>query len=641
MVSPRFLPILFCLFLAVAFPVCVVAQLPDLDDLYDFGGFSDNTLQFGNKKNATFSALIASAPPQNNADAFLVVQAKIEPGWHLYSITQPPGGPLRGTIRLESSPEFQTSEPFLTASDLHVEISGIFNGLRIESHLDEASWIAPLKFAPGISLDSLQINGSFSGQVCEGLDGVCIPINDEKFQAVYDPSFDVESFLAKTDKAVVLFVETPAEEITGETQFAPQETEVVNSLLGLLAVAFLGGMILNVMPCVLPVIGLKILSFFEQAGKNRMHAFVLNVWYTVGMLSVFLTLAFLSVGLNRMFSYDLFNVMMACVVFAMALSLMDIWELQVPGFLGSGKSAELMEKEGIAGAYFKGIITTLLAIPCGAPFLSAALLWADNQIRAGATHNVFLVYTVIGLGMASPFLFLGAFPELLRFLPKPGMWMVTFKKIMGFFLLTAVVWILYYISLSCIVPTVTLLFALWFGCWFIGRLPLTATAQERGTAWLVSLAVIGLTVFFSFDLPKIDHPYTLQKAMQGRLDEWAGVAEDEHWGPFTEAKLNTALAEGKPVLIDFTADWCLSCKYFEKTVLQTDEIKSLLDQKGVVSLKADCTKTEMEGAVFLTRLGGSGSVPVLAFFTPEKPTEPEVIRGGFYKQTVLDLLRPL
>jgi thiol:disulfide interchange protein DsbD len=116
--------------------------------------------------------------------------------------------------------------------------------------------------------------------------------------------------------------------------------------------------------------------------------------------------------------------------------------------------------------------------------------------------------------------------------------------------------------------------------------------------------------------------------------------EDEHWTLFTVKKLNAALAEGKPVLIDFTADWCLSCKYFEKTVLQTDEIKELMDQKGVVSLKADCTKTEMQGAVFLARLG-SGSVPVLALFMPEAPTTPTVIRGGFYKQTVLDLLEPL
>ncbi|MCL2306601.1 MAG: thioredoxin family protein [Planctomycetaceae bacterium] len=636
----RPLLILCSLFLFVHVAVEAAAPMPpigSLEDLFedDFGGFSDKTVQFGNRKNVAFSAVIAT----NSADTFLIVQAKIEPGWHLYSITQPKKnglGPIRGEFTLTPSEDYQLPYPLRTASELHLETSDVFDGLLIESHVNNAAWIAHIRIMPGKTLETLQISGSFNGQVCEGEGGVCVLVNDETFEAVYDPDFDVTPFLGKTDDRPSIFA--AATEITKETQFTPNETETVDSLLQVLLFAFLGGMILNIMPCVLPVIGLKILAFFEQAGKNRLHAFALNVWYTVGILAVFLVLTFLSVGLNRMFSYDLFNVVMACVVFAMALSLMEIWELQVPGFLGSGKSVELMEKEGIVGAVFKGIITTLLAIPCGAPLLSTALLWADNQIRAGATHNVFLAYTFIGLGMAAPFLVLGAFPELLRFLPKPGMWMITFKKFMGFFLLTAVVWILYYISLSCIVPTVALLFAVWFGCWFIGRLPLTAPASERGVAWLVSLLIVGLVLSFSFDLPKVDNPYTLQKAMQNRLNESAGVTNDEHWTPFTVEKLNAALAEGKLVLVDFTADWCLSCKYFEKTVLQTDEIKTLLEQKGIVSLKADCTKTEMEGAVFLARFG-SGSVPVLMLFTPEDPTTPTIIRGGFYKQTVLELLK--
>ncbi len=652
MVTSRvFYGLCLCLAFSVSASELFAASQPrpigGLEDLYDdFGGFTEKTPRFAGKKYVAFSAILVKAPEKSDADAYLVVNAKIENGWHLYSITQPSGGPIRGKFTFAPSDEYQFVHPLRTASDMHVEISDIFDGLRIESHLDNADWIASLKLAPGQALETLKISGSFDGQVCEGEGGVCVPINDEKFQAVFTPNFDVAPLLTKADEISPLekkpAVDAP-EEITDQTEFTPRETETADSLLWILGSAFLGGLILNVMPCVLPVIGLKILSFFEQAGKNRAHAFYLNVWYTFGLLSVFLVLAFLSVGLNRMFSYDLFNVIMACVVFAMALSLMDVWELQIPGFLGSGKSVELMEKEGIAGAFFKGIITTLLAIPCGAPFLSAALLWSDNQIRAGATHNVFLAYTFIGFGMASPFLLIGAFPELLRFLPRPGMWMVTFKKLMGFFLLSAVVWILYYISLSCIVPTVALLFAVWFACWFVGRLPYTAPALDRIIAWFCALLMVGMVAQFSFDIPKINNPYTLQKAMQNRLDEWAvqagaTVPQDTHWAPFTEEKLNAALAEGKPVLIDFTADWCLSCKYFEKTVLQTDEIKSLLDEKGIVSLKADCTKTEMEGAVFLAKLG-SGAVPVLALFTPENPTAPTVIRGGFYKQTVLDLLR--
>ncbi len=619
-------------------PPKLSVDLDGLSDLYGgTGGFSVGA----DTVYVTFQATLAKAPANDpkGADAYVVLNAKIQPSWHLYSITQPPGGPLKGKITLNPSGDYQQLGPFLTASDLHVEISDVFGGLRVESHLDQATWVAPLKLAAGKTLDGLAVAGKFDGQVCGGEHGLCVQVQNEPFEAMLDANLDVGLLLEKANR----LAKTEPTASTGgaaTSGYKPVETVNINDLKTALLYAFLGGLILNIMPCVLPVIGLKILSFFEQAGQSRLRAFALNVWYSLGLISVFVVLALLSVGLSRMFTYDLFNIIMICIVFAMSLSLMDVWELRMPSFLGSGKSAELMDREGAIGAFFKGIITTLLAIPCGAPLLSPALSWADEQIRAGAGTNVLIGYVFIGLGMASPYLLIGAFPELLRFLPKPGMWMLTFKKIMGFFLLLAVVWILYFISLDCIVPVVGLMFALWFACWLIGRLPLTAPASERGKAWFFGLLCFGLVLVFSFDIPGIANPYTLQSAMRSRLNDWAGVGEDHYWKPFTEEALNAALTEGRPVLVDFTADWCMSCKYFEATVLKTEEIQSLLDRKKIVSLKADCTKSELEGAVFLAKLG-SPSVPVLALFTPEKPTEPTVIRGGFYKKTVTDLLEPL
>ena len=187
-----------------------------------------------------------------------------------------------------------------------------------------------------------------------------------------------------------------------------------------MAMGFLGGLILNLMPCVLPVIGLKILSFLEQSGHSRRHALVLNVWYSLGLLAVFLVLATLAVtlglGWGQLFSYNGFNITLVAVVFAMGLSFLGVWEIPIPGFVGRGKAVELAEKEGFAGAFVKGAITTILATPCTAPFLAPALTWAASQ----PPPETYAVFTAVGLGMASPYLVIGAFPGLLSFLPKPG-----------------------------------------------------------------------------------------------------------------------------------------------------------------------------------------------------------------------------
>jgi thiol:disulfide interchange protein len=358
---------------------------------------------------------------------------------------------------------------------------------------------------------------------------------------------------------------------------------------------------------------------------------MLNVCYSLGLLSVFLMLAFLSLGLSILFTFDLFNIIMACIVFVMALSLMDIWTLSVPGILGGKAAGQLTSQEGVVGAFGKGIVTTLLAIPCGAPLLSPAINWADLQIRAGNMPQVFLMYSVIGLGMASPYLLLGAFPECLRFLPKPGMWMETFKKTMGFCLLLAVVWILFFIQLERLLPTVALLFALWFVCWLFGEQQLAGQVKLRN--YIIAPMVLGLVILFSFQIPKVPNVYTLESAMHTRLYGHQG----EHWKPFSAAAFKSAQDAGKTVIVDFTADWCVNCKVLEATILQSDEVKSAIDKKGIISLTADCTR-EGEATELLMQLGPN-QVPVVALFDSANPTKPTVLRGFYTQKTLLELLR--
>ncbi|MDR3197474.1 MAG: thioredoxin family protein [Planctomycetaceae bacterium] len=624
--------VLFCLLIVTAQPLSAQINLNSFYDLDDFN--TENPLQ-APKNHVTLNGTFC--------EQYLILEVKIAKNWHLYSVTQPEGGTIRSTFQFESSElKLQKIQP--TAAP---EIDGNAVGFNvdIESHHDTVTWI--LTFQNELPKDQV-IRGTLEGQVCQmGEGGVCIPIT-VSFEAVYDSALDVKKYLQDSLAVADRFVfqvhsqtansQTTDSQISKSTEnFVPQEIVPVTGFETALLYAFLGGIILNFMPCVLPVIGLKILSFFEQAGKSRIKALVLNLWYVLGLLSVFLFLAFLSCGLSILFTFDLFNIIMACVVFTMALSLMGIWELSVPPplgyWLGGKTSGKILQQEGIFGAFFKGIITTLLAIPCGAPLLSPAVNWADMQIRSGHTELVFLAYGMIGLGMASPYLIIGAFPELLRFLPKPGQWMETFKKTMGFFLLIAVVWILFFIRIERMLPTVALLFALWFVCWLMGCRQIKGKWNIiEGTAALIVPATV---ILFSFQISVIQFPYNLEAAIQSRLHGSQG----QHWKPYTLSKFDSARKSNQPVIVDFTADWCVNCKVLEAMVLKTDPVLKLLDEKRVVSLVADCTH-QGEATELLKKLG-SEQVPVLALFDPNNPSQPIVLRGYYTQKKLIELLEKL
>ena len=187
-----------------------------------------------------------------------------------------------------------------------------------------------------------------------------------------------------------------------------------------------------------------------------------------------------------MFGKAWFAITLSAVVFVFALSFMGVWEVPLLSSLGSGKTGELAAREGAAGAFFKGVLTTFLATPCSAPIFAPALVWATAQ-PAWLTYSVFLS---AGLGMASPYLLVGAFPELVRFLPKPGPWMETFKQFMGFVLMGTVVYLLAVMEPQYAVPTVGLLFGLSFTCWWVGRVSPLADFMVRLRAWSLGAAVV-------------------------------------------------------------------------------------------------------------------------------------------------------
>ena len=378
--------------------------------------------------------------------------------------------------------------------------------------------------------------------------------------------------------------------ISSVNDIAFEEGEETNSsLLGILGAAFVGGFVLNFMPCVLPVIGLKVLSFVDQAGSDRVKVFNLNLVYSLGMLTIFWILAALAAapamglakeefGWGAQFAYQGFAIPVVAVVFVMALSFLGVWEIPIPGFAAGSKATDLAAKEGYSGAFFKGVITTLLATPCAAPGLAAAYAFA---VGSGSAFLPFLIFTVLGLGMALPYLLIGAFPSLVSFLPKPGPWMESFKQLMGFVLLGTVIFLLQNVTFPNLVPTIGLLFGLWFACWWIGSVPMTAEPEKRMRAWAIAavIALLATVVSFgrSFDAfgrnfgslrsaSQQKYNFGIDRILSERGEALAAGVDVEDkpeahsanalpWETFSPRLLDELVRDGNTVLVDFTADW--------------------------------------------------------------------------------------
>ena len=262
--------------------------------------------------------------------------------------------------------------------------------------------------------------------------------------------------------------------------------------------AFLGGVVLNVMPCVLPVVGLKIMGFVSQAGESRGRIMALNLAFVAGVFVVFAGLATLatvfSFGWGEQFQYFSVRLGITIGLFAFALSYFNVWEIPAPGLAGGQKSQELQSKEGFTGAFSKGVFATLLATPCSGPMLGGVF---GATIGLPSSH-VFLIFMTMALGMSMPFLLIGANPKWIRWLPKPGAWMETFKQFMSFFFLGAVAYFFYQFSDKDKFPVFVTLIGVWFGCWIIGLVPNWETIQKRMLSWIGGVGVataIGLTAF--------------------------------------------------------------------------------------------------------------------------------------------------
>ena len=614
----------------------------------------------GSEVKLTGQLLPSTARPGDRATLEITLNAG--PHWHLYAYADRDDHPgsKPTLIAFEQLSGLKAARP-ITASPITTDDTiPEFGTMRY--HKDRVTWQVPIEVPADAMLGAHTITGIIGYQACETRDdglGSCELPKAVRFEttltvgdaATATPATFAFSPATYKDAAAVAASWAPA--WTGEAMIAsttapptapsasaagptydlarihvehPSSSIYYNILL-----AFVGGIILNLMPCVLPVIGLKVMSFVQQAHHSRAKALMLNVWYSAGIVSVFLLLGLLAgwIGLSwgGQFGNTAFNVTLAAIVFAMALSLLGVWEIPIPGFFGGGAAQDLAAQEGPFGAFVKGAITTVLATPCTGPFMATAIAWAVTQ----SPGTTLIVFGSLGLGMASPYLVVGVFPELLRFLPKPGAWMETFKQIMGFVLMATVVFILSFVEPAAVVPTLLLLVGVGVACWLVARTPLTAEFSDKLQSWALAGAMVLLATAVSFGWL---YPDVMQPRYAGTV-----VAESEGpWRPFSLAELHELTVEGgKTVLVDFSAEWCLTCKALEKAVLHTDPVERAIAESGVITMYADFTDQPPEIENTIRALKSNG-VPVIAIFPGDRPYEPIVFRDGYTKSGLITAL---
>ena len=400
------------------------------------------------------------------------------------------------------------------------------------------------------------------------------------------------------------------------------------NLLWMLLLAMIGGFILNAMPCVLPVLSLKIFGLVKSGGQGRSQLLAGALATTAGILVSFWALAAAialaaragqAVGWGVQFQYPGFVAFLAVVVVLFSLNMWGLFEIPLPASLSRVTGGA--QQEGLAGHFFSGLFATLMATPCSAPFLGTAVGFALAQ----NTFTIFAIFSAVGLGLALPYLLIAAVPKAIDLLPRPGNWMVTFRAVMGFLLAAAAVW-LFYVLVAQMTPerlaSVQLaLLGLALATWFFGRSqPETTPRRLAGVAMLVTAL---LPIFLAAKAPTVSAA-TVSEA--GNID-WLSFDEQE--------ALRLSEQEGRLVFVDFTADWCLTCKANERLVIETDPVIEAFDRLGVVPMKGDWTNRDDVITEFLARYGRS-AVPFYILFRPGQ--EPHPFGEILTRQNLLDTL---
>lgn len=473
--------------------------------------------------------------------------------------------------------------------------------------------------------DSLTTNATFHYQACDN--SICLA----------PASVDIR--IGK-NKAGISKANSAADLKKNDEENGTQESNNAASVALLLFFAFVGGIILNLMPCVLPVLSLKLFSLIKQAGQSRSRLVALGISTTAGILASFWALAGIvaaikagggAAGWGMQFQSAGFIAFMVVILTAFAMSFFGVFEVWLPGSATTRMDAA-GHKAGLVGAFFTGALLVLLSTPCSAPFLGTAMGFAFTA----STPVLFLFFTAAGLGLALPYLLVCAFPAVLKVFPKPGPWMVKLQKAMGVLLLATVAWLLWIVNQQAgntgVVLFLGIVLLSGVFSFIIGKFAPPGVAFWREAVLFAAAAIALAFAWFTFAAPQYE------KVLSDRFNaRMAQQVLEDGWYRYSPQLVAEFAKAGRTILIDATADWCLTCKANEAAVLSDPALLQKLDSAGVVRMKADWTRETPEVNELLYSMGKSG-VPAYAIYPKGDKSKqvvlPELLTSGLILEAI-------
>ena len=424
-------------------------------------------------------------------------------------------------------------------------------------------------------------------------------------------------------------------QITGTPTTSAVSPPPARGVFTFLFLGFLGGIILNLMPCVLPVISLKIFGFVQHAGQSRSKILRSGIAFAGGIFAWFVGLAILLIALKGaggditwggfQFTNPYFVLALSVVVLVFALDLFGVFEIALPQRVTHGLLG-WTGLEGDAGSFVQGLFATILATPCTAPFLGTALGFAFTQ----PPLIILSMFVAIAAGMSAPYLLLCAQPAWLRFLPKPGPWMLHVKQFMGFLLLATLLFLLYVLGaqrgLEGAIWASCFLLIIGMACWMKGAFIVpTATARKKAIVVVLMLVLV-----------LVSGAYFIGGKFRAARIASADSQLRGDWQAFTPERLQAELAQGHTVFVDFTAAWCLTCKFNEASVLESNAVREAFRRHAIVKLKADWTNGDPVITKLLKQFGRPG-VPLYVLY-PGKSGDPIVFPELLTQSMILEKL---
>ncbi len=573
--------------------------------------------------------------------ARIAARVTIAPGWHVNSHTPTFEWLIPTELRLELPAGWTAARLRYPPHELK---TFAFEKEPLAVYDGQVVILADLMVPESAAQDQVAIGGVLSFQACDHKQ--CLPPTEARARLVVpigtlgepvEPALFEAPAGGGGDDHAALAPAAPASGGAGSQPAAaapvPAAAPAGPSLAAMLLLAVLGGLILNAMPCVLPVLSLKVFGLVRSAGLGRRAVvggalgtaagILLSFWALAGAAAI-AKAAGAAVGWGVQFQNPVFVTFLLVVVVLFCLNLWGLFEIQVPQVIA--RAAGSGPREGVGGHLASGLFATLMATPCSAPFLGTAVAFALGQ----STATIFAIFTAVGLGMALPYLVLAAAPGAARWLPRPGAWMDTLRRVMGFLLAAAAVWLLYVLGRQ-----VSLESRAWIELLLLGLALFVWLRHRAGGPALRRLAVAGAAVVA---LAALGIGWQARAASGPAGAPGAQSAGLIRWVAFDRRQAESLVASGRPVFVDVTADWCFTCKFNEKLVLDTPEVAGAFDRLGVVPMRADWTNRDDTIGAFLEEHGRYG-IPFYLLYRPG--AEPHVFSELLTKERLLDALDDL